>query len=92
MKSWRIEVNGNVEVFEGRLSGEGQKGRGRGPVCRKDSGLRRNGLTSQAFVVNALTAAKHTEGSGQGLRRGTNHALTCTGLHVVNATQGLEGD
>ena len=32
----RVEVGGNVEVFEGW---------GRGPVCRKGSGLRRNGLT-----------------------------------------------
>ena len=40
--------------------------------------------------MNALTATRHTEGSGQGLRRGTDHALTCRSLHVVNAAQVLE--
>ena len=40
--------------------------------------------------MNALTATGHTEGSGKRLRRGTNHALACRGLHEVNAAQVLE--
>ena len=40
--------------------------------------------------MNALTAARHTEGRGKGLRRRTDHALACRSLHVVNAAQVLE--
>ena len=38
-------VGGNVEVFKGGCEKRVREDGGRGPVCRKGSGLRRNGLT-----------------------------------------------
>ena len=41
----RVEVDGNVEVFEGGRHKRVRQGWGRGPVCRKGSDHRKNGLT-----------------------------------------------
>ena len=76
---------------QGRPPEEGHKGRERGPVCRKGSGHRKNGLTEPGTrSVNALTATRHTEGRCHGLRATTDHALACRSLHMGECSTGAE--
>ena len=67
----------------------GKKGGGRGP-CRKGSGFHKNALTEPIIRSECLDSNKHTGKCGQGLKRGTDHALACRSLHVVNAAQVLD--
>ena len=53
-------------------------------MCRKDSDLRKNGLTEPS------TRSVCADGSKGHRGRVTDHALACRNLHVVNATEALK--